>query len=206
MTISRTGCSWLFLGTLLTVAVGCDVDGSVTPSEVDPPAPPVSVRLVPAMATYAVGERVAAEVRIGDAANVGAVAFRLQYDRTVLEYVAGVEGTFMNSDGSHTLFLATPGAGDEIVVGLSRLGGSQGASGSGLLLTVEFLAVGAGDAGFAFADGVVEDPRGQHLPAVFRNAPVLVVPGRTAGKLDDGGRRSTARSSGPCLPRRVGAR
>ncbi len=82
----------------------------------------------------------------------------------------------MNGDGSRTVFLASPTSGDEIAVALSRLGGSQGASGSGVLVALEFRAVGAGDAGFAITGGTVKDPQGQDLSALFSTDPVLVVP------------------------------
>ena len=67
-------------------------------------------------------------------------------------------------------------AAGEINVGLSRLGGGPGASGTGVLATFEFLAVGSGDSGFAFDGASVRDPQGQSLPALFSTVPVRVVP------------------------------
>jgi len=154
------------------VVVSCDDGGNIAPPAVEPPA---SVRVVPSTVTYGVGDSVVAEVHIDSATNVGAVTLRLRYDPAVLEYVSGVEGTFMNGDGSHTVFLTGAAAGGEIAVGLTRIG-RQGASGTGLLFTLEFLAVGAGDAGFDIAEGAVKDPQARNLPAVFSTVPVVVVP------------------------------
>ena len=176
MTFLRLACSWLLLGTLLTVAAGCREADTAAIPPVEPPAEPASVRLLPAAVTYGVGESVVVEVRIDNATHVGSITFRLRYDGVVLEYIRGVEGTFMSSDGSRTLFLASPTAGDEIAVALSRLDGNQGASGSGLIVTLEFQAVAPGDAGLAFTEGRVKDPQARNLPAIFRSVPVLVVP------------------------------
>jgi hypothetical protein len=175
MTFPRLVCLWL-LGTLLIVAAGCKEADTAAIPPVEPPTEPASVRLVPAAVTYGVGESVMVEARIDNGTNVGSITFRLRFDSDVLEYIRGVEGTFMNSDGSRTLFLASPTAGDEITVALSRLDRNQGASGSGLIVTLEFHAVALGDAGFAITAGQVKDPQARNLPAVFRSVPVLVVP------------------------------
>lgn len=176
MTFGRTVCAWLLLAALITVAAGCDEDVFIAPTLDDPPASPISILLLPDKATYGVGESVVTSVRIENATNVGTVLFRWRYNRAVLQYVDSVEGTFMSSDGADTVFLASPTAGDEIGVRLSRPRCSQGASGRGWLATLEFLAVGAGDGGFAFSAGDVRDPQGQSLPAIFSNVSVLVMP------------------------------
>ena len=177
MTFRRTVCAWLLLAALITVAVGCDEDDFIAPTLDDPPASPISILLLPDKATYGVGESEVTSVRIENATNVCTVLFRWRYNPAVLQYVDGVEGTFMNTDGSTTDFLATPTtAGDEIEVGLSRRSGGSGASGTGVLATLEFLAVGSGDGGLAFTGAGVRDPQGQSLPALFRTMSVLVVP------------------------------
>ena len=109
------------------------------PAGDDPQTPPpasATVRLVPSAPSFRVGDRVTVEVRIENATNVGSVPYHLRYNRTaVLEYVPPAnQGPFLNSDGTNTVFLANdaPGGG-EIIVGLSRLGGGDGMSGSGTL-------------------------------------------------------------------------
>jgi hypothetical protein len=65
-------------------------------------------------------------------------------------------------------------AGGEVVVGLSRMGGGAGISGSGVLATFEFQAVNPGDCGFVFVGASVKDPRAQNLPASFEPVTVTV--------------------------------
>jgi hypothetical protein len=136
------------------------------------------VRLVPSSPSFRVGDRVIVEVRVDNAGNVGSVPFHLQYNRQVLEFVGpALEGPFLSSDGTNTVFLATPtqGGGD-VVVGASRLGGGSGVSGSGTIATFQFQAINPGDCGFSFTGASVKDPQARNLPASFLSAPVAVEP------------------------------
>jgi Cohesin domain. len=136
------------------------------------------VRLVPSSPSYRVGDLVTVEVRIENAANVGSVPFHLQFNRQVLEYVGPpIEGGFLSSDGTNTVFLANPSqGGTSLVVGASRLGGATGADGAGVIATFQFQAVNPGDCGFAFTGASVKDPQARNLPANFLTAPVAVQP------------------------------
>ena len=166
-------------------------DGAETPPVVEPvpnegtggerpdqPQGPAVVRLVPSAPSFRVGDRVAVEVRVDNASNVGSVPFHLQYNRQVLEFVGpALEGPFLSSDGTNTVFLATPtqGGGD-VVVGASRLGGGNGVAGAGTVATFFFQAINPGDCGFAFTGASVKDPQARNLPASFLTAPVSVEP------------------------------
>jgi general secretion pathway protein D len=142
------------------------------------PSTPATVRLVPGAPGYKVGDKVLVEVRLENGTNVGSVPFHLRYNRQVLEFVPpAAQGPFLGSDGGNTVFLATPSAGGgEIVVGLSRLGGGDGVSGSGTLATFQFQAINAGDCGFGWTGAAVKDPQARNLPASFLSAPVAVEP------------------------------
>ena len=148
--------------------------------EEPPPAPSgkAFVELSPSAPSYHVGESVTVQVNIREGENIGSVPFHLRYNPQVLQFVSPAEeGTFMNADGTQTIFLATPtGGGGQVVVGLSRLSGEKGASGNGVLATFHFLAAAAGDAGFAFTGATVKDSQANNLPAEFSVIPVAVVP------------------------------
>jgi hypothetical protein len=136
------------------------------------------VRLVPSAPSYRVGDRIVLEVRIDGGANVGSVPFHLKYNRQVIEFVPpGVQGPFLSADGTNTVFLANDvGGGGEIVVGLSRLGGSEGVTGSGTLATFQFQAIAAGDCGFAWTGAAVKDPQARNVNSTFLTGPVPVEP------------------------------
>jgi len=152
------------------------IDEPEEPSE--PLSGPAVVRLVPSRTTYNVGETVVVNVFMENANNVGSVPFHLRYNPLVLQFIPpAVEGTLLKADGTNTVFLAPDtGGGGEIVVGLSRLGGGAGASGSGSLATFQFLAAAEGDAGFAFTGASVKDPQARNLPASFSVVSVRVEP------------------------------
>ncbi len=174
MIITRIGRSWLLLAALVTVTAGCDDDGVVAPTPDDPPQL-ASVTLVPSKTIYSVGESVVTDMLIVNGMNVFAVPFHLTYNPDVLQYVSSAQGTFLNSDGSDTVFFMASLI-DELVVAMSRLEGGTGASGDGVLATFEFLATGAGDGGLAFTGASLIGPPGMNLPAQFSTVPVGVEP------------------------------
>jgi len=142
------------------------------------PTGPAVVNLVPNALSYRVGEVLIVEVQVGNAHNVGSIPFHLRYNKDVLQFVSPAgEGAFMRSDGANTVFLASDtGGGGEIVVGLSRMGVSEGATGAGTLATFQFQAINPGSCGFAFTGASVKDPQARNLPAAFNTANVEVQP------------------------------
>jgi len=150
--------------------------GDTEATDPDQPRGPTVVQLIPGATAYGVGDRVVVQVMIDNARNVGSVPFHLRYNRSVLEFVRpATEGSFLRSDGGGTIFLASDSAtGGEVVVGLSKMGGGVGVSGSGVLATFEFQAINPGNCGFAFVGASVKDPRAQNLPATFVPTAVTV--------------------------------
>ncbi len=148
------------------------------PTDRKEPPPPAVVRLIPSAPAYKVGDRLVVEVRIENGTGVGSVPFHLRYNRQALEFVPpGIQGPFLASDGTGTVFLANDAAGGgEVVVGLSRLGGGEGVNGSGILATFQFQAVGPGDCAFAFTGASVKDGQARNLPSTFLTAAVQVQP------------------------------
>ena len=86
------------------------------------------------------------EVRANSVTDLYGVAFDLGYPANLVQYVRATQGPLL---AGGTLQVAQ-GTGT-LVVGLSNLGPVPGTSGSGVLLTLEFRAVGAGQGSFSFA-------------------------------------------------------
>ena len=140
------------------------------------PTGPAAVSLR-AQSSYRVGDSVVVEVFMANAVNVGSTPFHLRYNPQVLRFVSAIEGPLMKLDGANTVFLATPtGGGGELVVGLSRMGAGQGATGSGTLGIFQFQAIGPGNCAFNFTGAAVKDPQARNLPASFNTAAVQVTP------------------------------
>ena len=152
--------------------------GSTTNADKTPP-PVTSIAQVILSApksVYRVGETVYVQVQISGAQNVGSVPFHLRFNPQVFTFVApALEGDFLGSDGSQTIFASSEiQGGGEIVVGLSRTGAGTGASGAGLLATFQFSARAPGTGSFSFSGASVRDPAAANLPCSFNTATITV--------------------------------
>lgn len=136
------------------------------------------VSLVPVQADHRIGGTVTLHVMIEGASNVGSVPFHLKFNPQVLEFMPpGMEGNFLNNDGSGTVFIAAEAAsGGEIVVGISRIGRGPGAAGSGLLCILQFLAINEGSCSFTFTSASVKDPTAKNLPSSFSTVNLVIGP------------------------------
>lgn len=99
------------------------------------------------------------EVRANQAADLYGVAFDLAYPSGVLQFVRATQGPLL---AGGTLQVNASAAGN-LVVGLSNLGPVPGANGSGVLMTLEFRAVGAGQGAFTFSRNVAANSAGQAI-------------------------------------------
>jgi hypothetical protein len=99
------------------------------------------------------------EVRANSVTDLYGVAFDLAYPANLVQYVRVTQGPLL---AGGTLQVASGGTGT-LVVGLSNLGPVPGASGSGVLMTFEFRAVGAGQGSFTFSRNVAVDSAGQSI-------------------------------------------
>ncbi len=98
------------------------------------------------------------EVRANSVNDLYGVAFDLSYPANLVQYVRAAQGPLL---AGGTLQVA-PGTGT-LVVGLSNLGPVPGASGSGVLMTLEFRAAGAGQGSFSFSRNVAVNSAGQSI-------------------------------------------
>lgn len=145
----------------------------IDPGQLQAPRP--RVRLVPEQRHLQVGERLMLRIEMVDGNDVGSVPFHLRFNPAVLEFLGGFEGSFLGSDGRATAFFAAPTSrGDEVVVGLSRLGAGDGIAGGGVLCELEFQVVGSGDAGLAFSREKVRDAHNRIVASVFDAGQVVV--------------------------------
>lgn len=95
-----------------------------------------------------VGQEVRMALEAQKAQNLYAVALTVKYDPAQLSYRSYVEGDLLNRDGASTEVEVGPSeeVPGELLVGLTRVGGVGGISGSGVLLTLVFQATQSGPA------------------------------------------------------------
>ena len=140
------------------------------------PIPPALVRASATSAVFTVDDVVPVVIEIRGGTDVGHVPFHLAFDPRVLRFESAVEGDFLRTDGSPTVFYATiAGSGDAVVVGLSRLGHGPGIDGSGTLCVLNFVAVGSGTTQLRFKLAAVKDSGNGPMPSAFESGSVSVV-------------------------------
>ena len=109
------------------------------------------------------------EVRANSVNDLYGVAFDLGYPANLVQYVRSTQGPLL---AGGTLQVAPSGGGTagNLVIGLSNLGPVPGASGSGVLMTLEFRAVGAGQGSFSFSRNVAVNSAGQSVSGLSWSA------------------------------------
>jgi general secretion pathway protein D len=158
----------LFLLLLPLLACGGGGGGGGGPTEPPPPLPGIVVTPASAPATgvsIATGAATTQttlilEIRANSVTDLYGVAFDLRYPSTILQLVQASSGPFL---GNATL-QSVPGSGTGVlIVGLSKLGAAAGTSGSGVLMTLEFRAIAAGQGSFTFEQNSAVNPAGQPI-------------------------------------------
>jgi len=100
------------------------------------------------------------EVRANQVTDLYGVAFDLSYPSALLQFSRATAGPLLGSSGSVQAVVSTPGT---LVVGGSHLGAVPGATGSGVVLTLEFTATAAGQGSFTYARNSAFASTGQTL-------------------------------------------
>lgn len=127
-------------------------------SSVAPPA----VRL--ARGAGSSGSVLEVEVRADQLAGVYGLAFDLSFPSNALRFDAFAEGGFLSSGGAQTSLQVAEAGSGRLVVGHSRLGDVAAASGSGVLMTLRFVAVGSGSGSLSFSANELFDAGGNRVP------------------------------------------
>ncbi|HEX4964349.1 MAG TPA: cohesin domain-containing protein [Thermoanaerobaculia bacterium] len=104
------------------------------------------------------------EVRASQVTDLYGVAFDLSYPSAILQFSRATPGAFLGGgNGSVQAVVSTPGT---LVVGGSHLGAVPGATGSGVVMTLEFTATAAGQGNFTYARNSAFNSTGQTLSGV----------------------------------------
>lgn len=163
--------SGLLLALIVAVALACGGGGGGGgggPTEPTPPPPPPPGIVFTAQGTagantlfLASGAATTAttlilELRANQVTDLYGVAFDLTYPSTQLQFVRVTPGPLLANGAAQ----AAAGGTGTLIVGGTRLGNVAGATGSGVVLTLEFTAVAAGTGSFAYARNSALDSDG----------------------------------------------
>ncbi|MDX1997863.1 MAG: cohesin domain-containing protein [Thermoanaerobaculia bacterium] len=84
------------------------------------------------------------EVRADGVSDLYGLAFDLSYPSAQLRFDSFAEGNFLAGAGTNSSLQVVRDGSNRLIVGFTRLGAAAGVSGSGVLLTLRFTAIGAG--------------------------------------------------------------
>lgn len=127
-----------------------------------------------------VGSTVTYNIAIDDIADLYSYQFSINYDARYLRALNVTEGAFLGTAGSTVSGVLGMDTGLIDFVYGSLLGPTPGASGSGLLASITFEAIGAGTSALSFADAIFLDSVGDDiagLTALSGQGVVLADPG-----------------------------
>jgi hypothetical protein len=102
------------------------------------------------------------EVRAQNVDDLYGTAFDLRFPAAVLQYVRATPGPLLEGASVQAALSAS----GNLVVGASRLGEVPGLDGSGVLLTLEFNAIAAGEGALSFARNSAFDSDGRPITGV----------------------------------------
>ncbi len=150
----------------------CGGGGGGGPST--PPPPQQSLVFTPAgtpevntihldAAAASTPDRLVLEVRANEVDDLFGLGFDLLYPTSFLAFDAQAtdEGDFLDEPGVRTELIVDEGPGGRLLIGYSRLGDDEpGASGSGLLLTLEFATTASGQGDFTIENELAIDGAG----------------------------------------------
>jgi hypothetical protein len=145
--------------------------GSSTPVEPPPPtagfvftpqgAPAVnSLYLANGAATTAT--TLVLELRANQVTDLYGVAYNFTYPATQLQFTRVTAGPLLNG-GAVQAAVSSPGT---LIIGGTHLGVTPGATGSGVVMTIEFSALASGSGSFAFARNSALDSTGAAIPGL----------------------------------------
>lgn len=161
----------------IAVACGGGGGGGGGPTEPTPPPPPpppppgfvFTAQGTPGANTLFLASGAATtattlilELRASQVTDLYGVAFDLTYPSTQLQFVRVTPGPLLANGAAQA---AAAGTGT-LIVGGTRLGNVSGATGSGVVLTLEFTALAAGTGSFAYARNSALDSDGDAVSGV----------------------------------------
>jgi hypothetical protein len=139
------------------------------------PTAPARITITPPGGTLQMGgQPYNMPVTVTNASQLSSLTMTITYNPAVLRATVVTEGTAMKADGSPTTFVPKIDASTgRIDLAVTRPGDKVGATGNGLLASIVFEAIGAGQSQIALA-GMGMNASGQQVPLQLVPATVIV--------------------------------
>ena len=135
---------------------------------------PILVSLMPTEQNAQVGQTLTVDVTTDGDGDINNVGLRVNWNPQVLQFVEAREGNLLSSDGSETTFSSSAATQGTVAIGIGRVGQVGGVRAQGVLATLNFRVVGAGQTPVQIISAALRDSEGRPLPVAFRAAAVEV--------------------------------
>ncbi|MSO49559.1 MAG: hypothetical protein EXQ49_06600 [Acidobacteria bacterium] len=156
---------------IVPVTAGDPVAGPALPPATGPARLAVTA---PATPLQMGGQPYNVPVTLSNAAGLSSVSLTITYNPAVLRATVVNEGSVLRGDGAKTSFVPTIDANiGRIDLAVARTGDTAGASGSGVLASIVFEAIGVGTSQITLS-GIGVGPTGQPIPLQFVPSTVTV--------------------------------
>lgn len=174
--MTSRGLRGLAAGLLALTVAACGGGGGGGPTEPPPPPPPppASITFTPqgtagantlflARGAASTATTLVLELRASQVTDLYGVAFDLTYPSGQLQYSRITPGPLLGNSGSVQASVTSPGT---LIVGGTHLGNVPGATGSGVVLTLELTAVAAGQGTIGFSRNSAIDSDGEPISGI----------------------------------------
>jgi general secretion pathway protein D len=128
----------------------------------------------PATLTQASGSTFAVNVMLKGAQNIYSVPLQVSYDPNVLQVMNVSNGGLLSQDGQPVALVHRDDPPGALQINATRPPGASGISGQGAVVTLTFMAKGAGQSTLAISKGGARDPAMQAVPVAGAVATVTV--------------------------------
>jgi general secretion pathway protein D len=128
----------------------------------------------PATLTQAPGSTFAVNVMLKGAQNIYSVPLQVSYDPNVLQVMNVSNGGLLSQDGQPVALVHRDDPPGALQINATRPPGAAGISGQGAVVTLTFMAKGAGQSTLAISKGGARDPAMQAVPVAGAVATVTV--------------------------------
>jgi general secretion pathway protein D len=136
--------------------------------------PPVTLTVVPAIATQAVGTTFQVAVMASNAHDLFSAPLQLQFDPKVLALVNVDAGEMLQRDHQAVALVHRDEGNGAVTISASRPPGTQGVEGQGTICTLTFKAIAGGDSTLALTRVGLKDSHQGEIPSVPMQAVVHV--------------------------------
>ncbi|MBI2837585.1 MAG: hypothetical protein HYX75_04685 [Acidobacteria bacterium] len=148
--------------------VGPDFPGEPDMGPQPPPVAQAVISLDPTSSSVVIDSPISIVLNLSGAERVSSLNVTLRYYPAILsvEDTDVQEGTFMRQDGVETFFFKSIDTETGLItIGITRTGPGEGASGSGNLVIISFVAIAEGSASVSVGNAKLVDPESRPIPA-----------------------------------------